>query len=42
MLNSSGTAYAGGEPFQRRFAMWWWAQGVGRDQWFPQATSPQP
>lgn len=42
MFNANGTAHADGTPVPRRFATWWWAQGVGRGQWFPQVVSAQP
>src|SRR5262245_33624023 len=43
MFDANGQTYAAdGKPITKRFGMWWWAQGVGKDQWFPKQVSPKP
>ncbi len=37
MLNSHGTALAGGAPLPVRFMSWFWGNGVRLDQWVPSA-----
>lgn len=36
MMNSTGTAYAGGTAFPKRFGVWFWGNGVIPDAWTPQ------
>ncbi len=38
MLNTSGTAYAQGLPFPKRFGVFFWGNGVRLDRWVPALT----
>jgi hypothetical protein len=38
MLNSTGTAYAQGTPFPKRFGVFFWGNGVRLARWNPAAT----
>jgi hypothetical protein len=38
MLNSHGTAYAQGEPFPKRFGIFFWGNGVRLNRWNPAQT----
>jgi hypothetical protein len=43
MFDANGKVYAAdGKPVAKRFGQWWWAQGVGKDQWFPKQVAPKP
>src|SRR5206468_3806188 len=35
MLNAGGTAYADGELVSKRFAVWFWGNGVKQQYWIP-------
>ncbi|MFN3199072.1 MAG: DUF1552 domain-containing protein [Bradymonadia bacterium] len=35
MMNTHGTAWADGEPLPTRFGVWFWGNGIRRDQWIP-------
>ncbi len=41
MMNASGTAYAGGTAFPKRFGIWFWGNGVVPDQWPPSTEGAQ-
>ncbi|MBI5516655.1 MAG: DUF1552 domain-containing protein [Deltaproteobacteria bacterium] len=35
MMNATGTAYAGGTRFPKRFGVWFWGNGVLPERWVP-------
>jgi len=39
-LNDSGTAYAGGDSFPKRFGIFFWGNGVLPERWVPAGTGP--
>jgi hypothetical protein len=38
MVDRHGTAFASGEPFPRRYGIWFWGNGVKADRFFPATT----
>jgi Protein of unknown function (DUF1552) len=40
MLNSGGTAFAQGQPFPRRYATWFFGNGIIRSKFNPSTTGP--
>ena len=39
-LDESGTAYAGGDAFPKRFGIFFWGNGILPDRWVPKGTGP--
>src|SRR4051812_11785900 len=39
-LNDGATAYADGEPFPRRFGIFFWGNGILPNRWIPEGTGP--
>ncbi|MEZ4296790.1 MAG: DUF1552 domain-containing protein [Polyangiaceae bacterium] len=40
-LNDTGTAYAGGDSFPKRFGIFFWGNGNLPDKWVPSGTGPE-
>jgi hypothetical protein len=38
MMNATGTAHADGSPFPDRFGVWFWGNGIRRDEWYPRGN----
>jgi hypothetical protein len=38
MMDSTGLAWADGEPLPTRFGVWFWGNGIRREHWIPDAT----
>src|SRR5690349_7053838 len=39
-LNDNASAYADGDPFPKRFGIFFWGNGTLPDRWIPEGTGP--